>query len=226
MDNGLKVNRHHNLQAIITSSETLYPFQRQQIGEAFEVPVFDHYGNTEQAGRFGQCKCLDGHHEFSEHSVIETLNEDSSGGGEIVATALTNYAMPLIRYRTGDAIRRSDKICKCGRGLPLVVSLEGRKQDVALLKDGTPVSLTGFFFAVHVPEMSRLRKIQFQQEEPGHLRAMVVKGELYQEGACEAMLERMNRNLAKPFQMEIQYVDEIPTTRAGKHQFFVSRIRS
>jgi phenylacetate-CoA ligase len=225
-DEGLVVNPHGTLKGIITSSETLHPFQRHQISEVFGAPVYDLYGNTEQAGRLGQCEYLEGYHEFSEHSVIEIVDEDSSGVGEIVATPLINYAMPLIRYRTGDSIRRATERCRCGRALPMLASLEGRKQDAALLKDGTPVSLTGFFFAVHVPEMSRLRKIQFQQEAPGHLRAVVVKGEHYQEGACEAMLERMNRNLAKPFQIEIQYVDEIPTTRAGKHQFFVSRIRS
>src|SRR3989442_8807724 len=108
--------------------------------------------------------------------------------------------MPLLRYRTGDLARRSQEPCKCGRGLPVLAGLEGRSQDLAVLKDGTSVSLTGFFFAVHVPEMGSIKKIQFQQDAPGHLRAMVVRGSNYQEGCCEAMLERMNQNVAHPFQ--------------------------
>jgi len=224
LENGLKINPSGGIKGVFTSSETLYEFEREQITEAFGAPVFDLYGNTEQAGRFGQCECLEGYHDFVEYSVVEIEGEDDSGIGELVATPLTNYAMPLLRYRTGDLARRSCQPCRCGRGLPLIAAIEGRRQDVAVLQDGTPVSLTGFFFAVHVPEMSRLKKIQFQQEAPGHLRALVVKGEHYPEGCCESMLARMNQNLAKPFRIEVRFVEEIPTTRAGKHRFFVSKI--
>ncbi len=226
LDHGTRLNPSGTLQGVLTSSETLYPFQRGQISEAFQAPVFDLYGNTEQAGRFGECERHEGYHDFVEHSVIELVDQDESGMGEIVATSLINYAMPLIRYKTGDSARRSQQRCSCGRGLPLLAGLEGRSQDVALLKDGTPVSLTGFFFAVHVPEMSFLRKIQFQQETPGHLRALVVKGPHYQEGACEVMLRRMNENLARPFKIEVEFVEDIAGTKAGKHKFFVSLIRS
>ena len=50
--------------------------------------------------------------------------------GEIVITDLNNYAMPLIRYRLGDLAVATDKICKCGRGLPLLGDIEGRTQSI------------------------------------------------------------------------------------------------
>ena len=134
--------------------------------------------------------------------------------------------MPLLRYRTGDLTRFSDIRCQCGRGLRLAPSIEGRKHDLALLKDGTPLTLTAFFFAVHVAEMAQIRKIQFQQDAPGHLRVLAVKASNYSEGACERMLQRMNQNLALPFALEIRYVEDIPQTKAGKHQFFVSNLRN
>jgi phenylacetate-CoA ligase len=132
--------------------------------------------------------------------------------------------MPLLRYRTGDLVRLSSQPCRCGRGLRLVSRLEGRKQDIALLRDGSGLSLTGFFFAIHVTEMAQVKKIQFQQEIPGRIKALVVKAEGYQNGACERMLQRMNANLAVPFDIEIHYLEDIPPTKAGKHQFFVSKL--
>ena len=225
-EKGIEISPQRTIKCIFTSSETLYPHQREEISQAFGAPVSDLYGNTEQAGRLGQCECRDGYHDFTEHSVIEVVDADESGAGEMVATSLINYAMPLLRYRTGDMIRVSERSCPCGRGLRVISELEGRKQDVALLRDGTALSLTGFFFAVHVPEMSQVKKIQFQQETPGHLTALVVKAKGYQQGACERMLQRMNQNLAVPFDIEIRFQEDIPPTQAGKHQFFVSSIRN
>jgi phenylacetate-CoA ligase len=226
LERNLRLPQQGFVKALFTSSETVYPFERRLTEEAFGAPIYDAYGNTEQAGRMAQCNCLEGHHDAGEFAVVELLNTDASGLGEIVATPLGSYAMPLIRYRTGDLARFSETRCRCGRGLKVASKIEGRMQDIALLKDGTPLSLTAFFFAVHVPEMAQIRKIQFQQEEVGRLRVLAVKGANYQEGACELMLQRMNKNLASQFQLEIQYVDDIPQTKAGKHRFFVTSLQN
>ena len=223
-EKNLTISPNGMIRGLLTSSETLFPHQRDEISKAFRSPVFDLYGNTEQAGRLGQCEIGRGYHDFVEHSVIEILNPDHNGFGEIVATSLITYAMPLLRYRTGDMARLAGERCACGRGLRLIAGLEGRKQDVAFMKDGTPLSLTAFFFAVHVPEMSQVRKIQFQQDTPGQLRALVVRGGDYIPGACEKMLSSMNQNLPIPFDIEVRTVDDIPCTTAGKHRFFVSNV--
>lgn len=225
-EKGITISPNGAIRGVLTSSETLFPHQREEITKAFGAPVSDLYGNTEQAGRLGQCEIGNGYHDFVEHSVVEILNPDHNGFGEMVATSLINYAMPLLRYRTGDMARLTGEGCACGRGLRLIGGLEGRKQDVAFMKDGTPLSLTAFFFAVHVPEMSQVRKIQFQQDVPGQLRALVVRGGNYNPGACEKMLSSMNQNLPRPFEIEICHVDDIPCTNSGKHRFFVSNVRN
>ena len=46
--------------------------------------------------------------------------------GDVVATDLFSYAMPIIRYKVGDIASYSAKECSCGRGLPLIASVEGR----------------------------------------------------------------------------------------------------
>lgn len=222
LDNG--ITDCGDLTGLITSSETIYPHQKRKITLAFKAPVFDYYGNTEQAARFGECAAHQGYHEYSEHGIVEILAPDANGVGEIVGTSFINYAMPLLRYRTGDRARRSDKPCSCGRSLPLLDHLEGRIQDVAILRDGTRIPIVAFFFSVHVPEMEQISRLQLVQEEPGCLTAEVVKGRTYQLGACESMFNRMNANVRLPFEIKLSFVEEIRRTREGKHRFFVQKI--
>jgi phenylacetate-CoA ligase len=224
IDRNLQVNPTSSIKAIFTSSETIYPFQRDIIRRAFGAEIFDLYGNTEQAGRFGECEFHNGHHEFSEYAITEVESGDDGGVGEIVATPFTNYGMPLLRYRTGDCAQLSTIPCPCGRGLRLIDKLEGRMQDIAVLRDGTRVPLTSFFFAVHEAEMGQLRKIQFVQNEPGKLQALVVKGPSYKENTCESLLNKMNMNVRIHMDINIQYVDSIELTEMGKHRFFIQHI--
>ena len=56
--------------------------------------------------------------------------------GNIIVTLLTNYTMPLIRYKIGDIGVLSDKDCSCGRGLPLLEKVKGRIRSVFRNKQG------------------------------------------------------------------------------------------
>jgi phenylacetate-CoA ligase len=224
LDNGLKPNESAEIQAVVTASETINPYQRKTIASAFAAPVFDMYGSTEQAARFGECAAHQGHHEYAEYGITELINPDKDGIGEVITTSFVNYAMPLLRYRIGDRARRSSAPCSCGRGLPLLDRLQGRVQDMAILRDGTRLPIVAFFFSVHVPEMEQIRKLQFIQEQPGRLQAVVVKGKNYQDGACESMFHRMNENLRVPLEIGVSFAEEIERTKEGKHRFFVQRI--
>jgi phenylacetate-CoA ligase len=225
LENGLKANESGEIQAIVTASETIHAHQRNMITSAFNAPVFDMYGNTEQAARFGECAAHQGHHDYAEYGITEIIEPDSVGVGEVVATSFVNYAMPLLRYRIGDRARRVKQPCSCGRGLPLLDRLEGRVQDFAVLKDGTRLPIVAFFFSVHVPEMEQIRKLQLIQEEPGCLQAVVVKGKNYEDGACESMFRRMNENLRVPLDIRISFSEDIERTAEGKHRFFVQKLR-
>jgi phenylacetate-CoA ligase len=55
--------------------------------------------------------------------------------GELVVTPLYNYAMPLIRYRTGDYVVAGGD-CPCGRSLPTIERFVGRKQHLFHFADG------------------------------------------------------------------------------------------
>lgn len=55
---------------------------------------------------------------FGTSEVIDTPGQM----GELVLTTLASEAMPLIRYRTGQAVKLVEEPCSCGRTLPLYVT--------------------------------------------------------------------------------------------------------
>ena len=56
--------------------------------------------------------------EFSGAKVIH----EAGRMGELVVTMLAAEAMPLIRYRTGQAVMRLDEPCACGRAFVRLVT--------------------------------------------------------------------------------------------------------
>ena len=72
-----------------------------------------------------ECDRHEGLHLSSFNHYVEILKEDGTEArdgemGELVITVLTNYTMPLIRYRIGDMAIQTYAECSCGRGFPLI----------------------------------------------------------------------------------------------------------
>ena len=95
--------------------------------------VFTHYGMTENGfGLAVQCSAFEAHHLRDTEFILEIV--DPSNGeplpdgewGELALTSLSNEAMPLIRYRTGDITRRIAAPCACGGILPRLDKVRGR----------------------------------------------------------------------------------------------------
>ena len=74
------------------------------------------------AGLLYQCADSTGQHVQEDYFLVELLRfgsaevvEENDFMGELVVTTLTAQAFPLIRYRTGQAVRRMGDPCQCGR---------------------------------------------------------------------------------------------------------------
>jgi phenylacetate-CoA ligase len=123
----------------VTDEET-----RKYLESSFKCRVFDEYSSWDFGNGAWQCTKREGYHIDADLLILEVVrgNECVSPGerGEIVVTNLMNYAMPLIRYRVGDIGVLDDKTCSCGRGLPLLKSIEGREADCFTLPGGQLVT--------------------------------------------------------------------------------------
>ncbi len=109
------------------------PSTRAAIESAYSAACFDHTGMTELGPTGFSCSQRDGIHAIESEFIFEVL--DSAGRpaieGELVATNLGRWGMPLVRYRTGDRVRTSREPCSCGSPfLKLVGGIRGRVDDM------------------------------------------------------------------------------------------------
>jgi phenylacetate-CoA ligase len=111
------------------------PATRSAIETAYSAQCFDHTGMTELGPTGHSCSQRDGIHAIESEFVFEVLDESghvaSEGEGELVATNLGRWGMPLIRYRTGDRVDVSREQCSCGSPhMKLVGGIRGRVDDM------------------------------------------------------------------------------------------------
>jgi phenylacetate-CoA ligase len=120
-----------SLRFIVCSYEFVSVAHRRILERVFGVPVFNLYGSTEtghllmETGRGEMRPSL-------ETAVLEVLNPDGEGIGELAVTTLTNDFMPLIRYRIGDLVERQERPYRTnyvvqGRAKDAFVALDGRR---------------------------------------------------------------------------------------------------
>jgi phenylacetate-CoA ligase len=222
-----------NPEAVITTAETLFSFQRKTIEDAFSCPVFDYYGSREIGSIAAECEEHDGYHISAENVVLECIRdgEHVSAGesGEILLTSLRNYGMPFIRYAIGDVGKLSDDTCACGRGLPLLASIEGRvSQFMSVLDKKTgkiiPVSTAGpglFGGALmHLP----IERYRILQESLDKITIIAVKGEKYSQSHTDFLIEYLRKFLGENITLEIKFVSSLPPLPSGKRSVFISKI--
>ncbi|MFC1904222.1 phenylacetate--CoA ligase family protein [Chloroflexota bacterium] len=212
------------LRAIRTSAETLLPHFRKVIEEAFGVKIYDHYGCNEGVVRASECPNGSRHIDV-EYGILDIVDPDGMAvpigkPGIVIGTSLNKYAMPLIRYRLGDIAILSDKSCSCGRGLPVLASVEGRLDDLIVTKDGCLVGrLDEAFHSSFGIKMS-----QIIQEEVGSIVVRIVKRPSYSNDDVKILDTELKKRLGEDMSIEYRFVDDIERVGRGKYRFVLSKI--
>lgn len=136
------------LKSVLLSADTVPLSVIKAVSEAWDVPVYGHYGMTETGlGGGVECAVRDGYHLREADLLFEIVSPENgcpvSDGeyGEVVFTTLTRHGMPLVRYRTGDRARFLTAPCPCGTVLRRLDRVTGRIAGAYLLQDGQRVSI-------------------------------------------------------------------------------------
>lgn len=141
------------LQGVQAVSQTLTPAMEDAIARTFGVGVQINYGFNEIGLIASRCSA-GRYHVHAEHVHVEILDDDDQPTrpgqqGRLVATGLNNYAMPLIRYDSGDLAEAVDGPCPCGRTLPSFGPVLGRYRRLAFLPEGTWTRWGALQMAMH-----------------------------------------------------------------------------
>lgn len=213
---------HFRVKGIQLNSEVTYDWQIDNIRRVFQAPIAFQYGQSE-AGVFAytepdcreyRCSPFFGLAEVLDPQGRHVAIDET---GEIVVTGFHNYALPFIRYRTGDlAVYGGSE-----NGVVRIASIEGRQQDYLQTSDGKKVMLTGL---VNVRAFCRVRRWQIVQNEPDKVRVNIVKDEGFSDADALDIINAF-RDLYG-VDAEISYVDQIPLTRSGKLRLLVQNVDS
>ena len=187
------------VRAVLTSSEQLYAHQRRFLAQAFEADVFDQYGMAERVVSGSECRQHRLHVDW-ECGVLEVVRPDGTRcepgeSGEIVGTCLTNYAMPLIRYQTGDIGRVGTERCACGLQSPYIDALQGRDDDMVIGSDGRRFAPTILTFPFETAE--GVEESQIVQRGPGRLLIRLVPAATYSDPQLRAARSFIRADLHK-----------------------------
>ncbi len=115
---------------------------RDEIERQFRMHAFNNYGLSEVMGPgvSGECAARSGMHIQEDHFIVECLDPKTlepvkeGENGELVFTAMTKQALPIIRYRTRDIAAITTEPCECGRTTCRMSRVVGRTDDMLIIR--------------------------------------------------------------------------------------------
>jgi phenylacetate-CoA ligase len=215
------------LRVIFANAEPLYPFQREKIQLVFGCPVRETYGQAERVCTASECEA-GRMHVWPEVGYTEILDDEARPVrpgeiGRLIATSLLNTDMPLIRYEVGDMVTNlassGGEPCACGRYLPQLGNVLGRNDDVIRTRDGRKIVQIDTIYA---PEY-HVKESQIIQESLDKFRIKVVPAEGWSKENGDALRQALQERVGK-VQVEVEIVDSIERTWAGKFRVIISKM--
>ena len=212
---------HVNLQKIFDRIN-----MREKIGDIFNCNVYDAYGLND--GGLGAYECSEhcGLHIDTERSVMEVVDKEGNqlenGEGKILATSLHNYAMPFIRYDTGDLGYITDEACRCGRKYKLLKEVVGRSVDIFVTPEGK--NIHGWFFLyIFWKYCKGVKEYQVIQEKLDKIVIKIVPEENFDERQLDIIREVIKKR-SKGWNVEFKFVNKIERTGAAKYKFIINNM--
>lgn len=214
------------LRVVVTNAEPLYDWQRDAIRRGWGCEARETYGMAEIVTAASECPA-GSLHLWPEIGLTEIFRDDEDAprepgdSGRLICTSLLNRGMPLIRYAVGDRARLEDpeKRCECGRGLPIIASIEGRSNDMLKTRDGRSVYwVNPVFYGLDLIEA------QIVQESLDLVRILYVPSTGLSAHAESIMRERLISRMGE-IEVVFERVESIPRSAGGKFRPVVCNIK-
>lgn len=214
-----------NVISIMSMSETLPKHIKEKLEFYFSCEAVSRYSNMEN-GFIGQ-QVRKGAGEYSINMAsyeieILDLNKDIPAGigemGRIVVTDLFNYAMPLIRYDTGDVASLIYKQID-GVKLPFFNRIEGRKVDFITDTEGnliSPHTVTNSMW-----KFPSIKQFQFIQNDRNRY-VLVINSEKNDQIPDMEILKELKKYVGRDANIKVEFVEEVPLLASGKRKKVVN----
>lgn len=216
------------IQVAFVTSERLYDEQRLTISRVFGCPVANGYGGRDAGFIAHECP-EGGMHITAEDMIVEIIDPQGNvlptgEAGEITVTHLATNDFPFIRYRTGDIGVLDDKLCKCGRGLPMLREIQGRSTDFLVTQDGAVMHGLALIYTLR--NLPQIRTFKIVQESIALTRVFVVADNQLTQALTEEIRDDFKQRLGSDVEIIVEQVNEIAAEKSGKFRYVISKVTS
>ena len=220
--------------AVFTSSEVLTEETRRRIVQAWGEQLFNQYAATECGSLAAECDHHRGMHLMEDLVIVEVVDRNNLPvppgvyGEKLLITVLFNQTQPLIRYELSDSVRLATDPCPSGHPFALIDDIQGRVEDILSFPGAA-----GGIVKVHPLIFSRIMDTlpvsgwQVAQESDGlYVLLGGVRGEFGDEMLAGTLRQALSEQGAIVPPVEVQRVESIPKSAAGKAPLIKSNLTS
>ena len=200
---GIDPARELKLRVGLFGAEASSEAMRQEIQKRLGLLATENYGLSEVIGPgvSGECACQCGLHINEDHFIPEIIDPETGRvlpmgeEGELVLTAVTKEALPILRYRTKDLTRLIPERCSCGRTTMRMAKVVGRIDDMLIIRGVNVFPSQIETVLMDVEEVGPNYEIVVTRE--GYLDRMLVKVELNDSSLLErfSQLEQLENKI-------------------------------
>lgn len=174
-----------------------------------------------------ECEHRSGLHVTADHLKVELGaasggDQDDPGPRDVIVTDLHNYGMPLLRYANGDLATAGARTCACGRGLPLLASVDGRKLDALRTRNGRFVP--GEYIVYAFLYATGIKRYQVVQRQLDAFEIRIVRDRDFEPSAIDLVRRELLKVVGDSVSLNFEFVDEIPLTQTGKLRVTISEL--
>ena len=211
-----------SVKSIICGSELLQDETRNNLKKVFNSNIVSRYANEEN-GILGQ-ECIE-KQEFhlntsSYYFEFLKLDEDKKAEkGElarIVITDLYNYALPMIRYDTGDLAIVGDATCDI-KVNAVIKEIFGRKVDLIYNTEGE--ALSPHAITNNMWNTQNIKQFKFTQISKDEYVILLNVEKNFDKEQEKEIKEKFIKILGNNAKIKIEYTDEIPVLASGKRRY-------
>ncbi|MDD5143562.1 phenylacetate--CoA ligase [Methanoregula sp.] len=193
---GVSIQKDTRLRTGILGAEPWTEKMRVRIEDWLGIKAYDIYGTSELSGpMFTECCEQNGFHVWSDLALVEIIDPkteeplEPGESGEVTITVLQKEALPMIRYRIGDIAVMDDGVCACGRTNPRIHRIQGRVDDMLIIRGINVFPSQVEHALMTIPEVGQ--HFQIVVERKGALDDMLVRVELKKESFSDKITDLM-----------------------------------
>ncbi|MGD1004705.1 MAG: phenylacetate--CoA ligase [Methanoregulaceae archaeon] len=193
---GVSIKKDTKLRVGILGAEPWTERMRIRMEDWLGIKAYDIYGTSELSGpMFTECSEQKGFHVWSDLALVEIVDPKSGEQlepgerGELTVTILQKEAMPMIRFRIGDITQLNDEVCGCGRAHPRVERIQGRVDDMLIIRGINVFPSQVEYALMAIPGVGQ--HFQIVVDRKGALDDMLVRVELNKESMSDKITDLM-----------------------------------